>query len=385
MKRFSHEMIAWLLLPAFSSGVSAQNPELTRRVSQILEQRCTVCHSGQNAAADLDLSRGSLLKATVNVAAAGNRDMRLIQPRDRERSYLLRKVRGDGDVSGGRMPAIGEPLTEEEIAAIIAWIESFPAEWEPGDRPRPERIPADRSDGLFFNSRVGLLPTPDPIGAGIFEFDILHRFLTPIQEAGFGDFYGLDFGANISFHLGYGVTRRLDLGVRRSGARAHWEILSRYRLAEGDIGPVPAALAIQVGYGEATRAGSANRVSWHGQVLLGTRVGDRLTLLLAPSYATRTNPSDDSDEDGTFALGLAGELRFWGERALVVESIPVVSGYQAAHPALTAGIKQRVGGHTFMLLVTNAREMDTDLYLPGGDLDPSHRLRLGFNITRKIY
>lgn len=372
---------------AWPGRAMAQDAELTGRVLRVFEAHCTRCHGGGNPMQGMDLSAPSAVRATVNVPSRERSELRLIQPRDPEASYLVKKIRNDDDIEGSPMPLTGDFLSPDEIDLIIEWINSFPQAWgDPGGAGESGMVPvAESAHAGFFDGRNVLLPTPEPLGAGIREFDILHRFFTPVQDAGFSDLFGLDSGANISFQLGYGITPDLEIGVRRSGNQAHWEGIVKYRILPRRPGGLPVSVAAQAGYGLITRENVANRPSWTGQLIVGIQALERVSLLIVPSYATRTDPGDDRNEDGTLAIGLGSEIRFHRDAAFVLEAIPTVSGYHQTHPAYSTGLKYRVGGHTFMLLLTNAVEINTDLYLPGGDLDPTSDLRLGFNITRRIF
>lgn len=101
----------------------------------MLTARCTEigCHvvppnddpnyGGQDAAAELDMATapyGNL----VNRPSTEQPDLLRVEPFAPERSYLIRKLRGDASISGDRMPQGGPYLTDDELAMFVRWIEA---------------------------------------------------------------------------------------------------------------------------------------------------------------------------------------------------------------------------------------------------------------------
>lgn len=61
----------------------------------------------------------------VNVPSTERPELDRIEPFDPERSYLIKKLRGDADILGGRMPQDGPPyLSPEMIDMFIRWVEA---------------------------------------------------------------------------------------------------------------------------------------------------------------------------------------------------------------------------------------------------------------------
>jgi hypothetical protein len=83
------------------------------------------CHVASSAAGSLVLSPGVSYAQIVGRPAPENSQLDLVKPGNPEASYLLKKVRGDADISGSRMPLDGPPyLTPQQIAGIEGWIEA---------------------------------------------------------------------------------------------------------------------------------------------------------------------------------------------------------------------------------------------------------------------
>ena len=77
----------------------------------------------------LGASGGLVLEASqsyanlVNVASSQMPQLNRVTPGDPESSYLIKKLRGDADISGNRMPRGGPFLSATEIGRFVSWIE----------------------------------------------------------------------------------------------------------------------------------------------------------------------------------------------------------------------------------------------------------------------
>lgn len=107
-----------------STGAPTNNDAYSA-VQQIFDSRCTVCHSGAQAAQGLVLSAGQSYSALVGISSSQQSDVLLVSPNNPDDSYLVRKIRGDAGISGGQMPRNGPPfLSNAEIQTVIDWIAS---------------------------------------------------------------------------------------------------------------------------------------------------------------------------------------------------------------------------------------------------------------------
>jgi len=110
----------------FAPDTGVPDPEATfaRVEKEILTPSCAVagCHTGAAPAGGLDLSAGRAYASIVHAPAVESPSLARITPGDPERSYLVKKVRGDGDISGGRMPLGGPYLSPMKIRLLIDWV-----------------------------------------------------------------------------------------------------------------------------------------------------------------------------------------------------------------------------------------------------------------------
>lgn len=81
------------------------------------------CHTAAAASGELVLEAGQAYSQIVNRPAVGNSALDRIEPGNPERSYLIKKLRGDPDITGARMPPDSPgSLTQEQMDGIVAWV-----------------------------------------------------------------------------------------------------------------------------------------------------------------------------------------------------------------------------------------------------------------------
>jgi hypothetical protein len=174
-----------------SPGTPARTVNFRTDIQPILAQRCYRCHGPDQAKGGLRLSSRD---GTFAELESGER---AVVPGQPDESIILERVTSTDE--GSRMPPEGKPLSDEQVAALRAWIESG-AKWqdhwafEPVTRPAPPEVsnaawarnPIDRfvldkltSRGLepatpagkasllrrAYFDLIGLPPTPEEIDA----------------------------------------------------------------------------------------------------------------------------------------------------------------------------------------------------------------------------
>lgn len=377
-------------LAAFAGETSSLELGAFDRVVAVFAAKCVACHGGSEPEKGLNLERGAIYRATVNVPARSDRRSLLVSPNHADDSYLYRKLLppAAGRYRGPQMPLHKTALTGEEIARVRDWIESFPMDlW--GTPPSmatsaPVRatLPADAAP-QFHSTQLAHLPTADTVGAGNLEFRFLHRFRPGVTDAGSQNLWGLDGGANISLDFTYGLTDRLDLALRRTNLDQQYELAGKFALLKQSPSGAPLSLAVLASGARDTAEASAHRTHYAAGVMLTRQFGSHLSLELAPFYASRTNTQKVGDSRGTSAVGLGGLWRFNDLLGLTVEWIPQLSGVAAKYQSASIGLSIGTARHSFHLLLTNTPYAHTSQFVTGGDLDwSSGDFRLGFNITR---
>lgn len=81
------------------------------------------CHSTASARAGLVLESAQAYANLVGTPSSQRPALNRVTPGDPENSYLVRKLRGDADIQGQRMPFGGPFLTDAEIDRVVRWIQ----------------------------------------------------------------------------------------------------------------------------------------------------------------------------------------------------------------------------------------------------------------------
>src|SRR5438093_2009689 len=281
--------------PPAEETTALDEVDLFARVGRLLQARCAMpgCHLGPDARQGMSLEIGRIYRSSVNVRARTEPRLLRVAPRAPEQSLLyLRLLPPDeAHYRGPRMPLKMNPPGPEEIALVRRWIEAFPADrW--GAPPAAEA--AARPLRTFHDSALVNLPTSDPLGRHTLEFRILHRFKTSVREAGSYDFYGLDRAASISIGLAYGLGETVEVGLRRTDLQHDYEGYSKWVLIRQGAAGAPLSLALRGSVSNLRERFGFNRNRYGAQAVLARRFGDHLSLMLVPTYVTRTTYLDEA-------------------------------------------------------------------------------------------
>ena len=122
-----------------------------------------------------------------------------------------------------------------------------------------------------------------------------------------------------------------------------------------------------------------------GQLLLSTRISDKLSIQLSPTYAKKGFTETIFEEENNIIIGLGSSFRITNKLAVNVEYFanldrPEISPYQ---DVLSFGIDIETGGHVFQLLFSNTQTSDDVSVLT--DAEGSWKdgdIYFGFNILR---
>jgi hypothetical protein len=114
--------------PTEPQAAPATGPAMTFTQIQagIFTPRCAKsgCHVTGTATGGLVLEAG-LAYANIVGRPALEAPLAYVRPGSPDASYLLKKVRGDADIVGSRMPFDGPPfLNPHQIAGLAAWIQA---------------------------------------------------------------------------------------------------------------------------------------------------------------------------------------------------------------------------------------------------------------------
>lgn len=99
------------------------NATFTRVQAEVFTPSCARagCHAGAVPQAGMDLGSGRSHAALVHVPSAQRSSLARVEPGDAERSYLVKKIRGDADIAGSAMPPDGA-LPADRVSLVIDWV-----------------------------------------------------------------------------------------------------------------------------------------------------------------------------------------------------------------------------------------------------------------------
>ncbi|MBI3081950.1 MAG: hypothetical protein HYY94_03380 [Gemmatimonadetes bacterium] len=121
-------VMSCLVAACDQSGLEPGEVSFSRQVQPILTDRCAFggCHASTSPAAGQSLAEGLAYMNIVNVPSQELPSMDRVKPGDPDRSYLVHKIQGTHLEVGGsglRMPWGQEPLSDDQINRIRAWIQ----------------------------------------------------------------------------------------------------------------------------------------------------------------------------------------------------------------------------------------------------------------------
>ncbi len=398
--------ILFLVVPFLQANICIGQEKLPERIVEIFENKCAFsgCHAGSGAGNELDLTAEQAYAALVGQPSSDTPNMKLVEPGDPLKSYLIMKLFGSRGIKGVVMPKGGKRLPKSELRWIAAWIKSLDADIKP-------TAPKQRYADSFVGLSLATLQTAQTVRKGTFSYRIAHRWLGQ-TDSGFGQLFGLDAGAHMLTEFTFPLSERLALTVGRSGNNATFEFNAKYQIwRERTNNDVPVSLALFVGIdwlttkqipdpqnpGQFLGRGSGQRFPLFAQLVLTKKLSDRMAILFNPGILLNGNVSI-AGEAAIFSLGLGGKLRITRRLSLFFEAASLLSGSDGALPvggvgslngqpivydAFTAGLEHNIGGHVFHLYLTNSLGLTPAQVMSGGNLDFARAdFRLGFNIYR---
>jgi hypothetical protein len=223
------------------------------------------------------------------------------------------------------------------------------------------------------------------------QFLVAHRFGDAGGEyGGAKTFFGLDNSTDIKLSFDYGITNRLSVGIARAkGATAIRQLVEgnlKYKLIQQTIdNNVPISITV---FGNAVIStmesniktnvpdhfdSFSDRWSFTTQAIIVRKFNSSFTLALLPTYINH-NQVLEGDQNGTFALGVGGRLKFTKRLALIADyfytfrSDATLNFYKSNglnfYNHLGVGIEIETGGHVFQLSFMNSGALLENQFIP---------------------
>ncbi|MDP4222802.1 MAG: DUF5777 family beta-barrel protein [Bacteroidota bacterium] len=229
---------------------------------------------------------------------------------------------------------------------------------------------------------------------GQLDLRISHRF-GPVNY-GLYQFFGLDQSVT-HFSLEYGILNWLMVGAGRGTFEKTYDGFVKLAVLRQSTGarvmPVSvllfsSAAIASVRFSDQDRNNLfSSRLSYAGQVLVGRKFSESLSLQLAPTFVHRNLVPSPNDPNDLYSIGAGGRFKltkhicFNAEYYYLVNSRSQMS--QKIYNPLSLGFDIETGGHVFQLIFTNSYGMIEKSFIgettgrwAKGDI------HFGFNISR---
>lgn len=108
--------------PAGADTTGTVGPPPAAVTAIIFKTSCGRCHGSDRPAIALSLKSEDFAAATIDVPSREIKELKLVDTKDPDKSYLLMKIRGDEGIIGERMPMGSKALDEQAIATVETWI-----------------------------------------------------------------------------------------------------------------------------------------------------------------------------------------------------------------------------------------------------------------------
>jgi len=222
-------------------------------------------------------------------------------------------------------------------------------------------------------------------------FCISHRF--GLLKDGFKTFYGLDESSNIRFGFDYGISDWLTIGIGRS----------RFELYDGSLQLKLVRqqkglhnIPVSINFYSAVEANLADplvptenftiyRFSYTNQFLLASKITNKFSLQLMPTYIHRNLVKTGNDKNNIVSMGFGGRYKLTKRLAVTAEYYYTPSNMLTTeyYNPLSIGLDIETGGHVFQIFITNAEGMTEKSFIPQTTYSwKEHEILLGFNISR---
>jgi hypothetical protein len=267
----------------------------------------------------------------------------------------------------------------------VVWAEAAAAQNQPpaaaASDDDPDRDPnRNQPDFTIVN-----LPTTLRVPKFKSAFRVTHRFGRPLGAGDFGDLagdlFGLDSGAQIGLEYRFGLIRGGQVGIHRTNGGKTIEFFGQYNvLQQGDNRPIGLDAFASIDGTNNFRDSYTPALG----IVVSRELGGYGAIYAEPMWVNNSNPlpSELTDDNDTFILGLGARIRIRPTVYLVGEFIPRI-GYEPGVNHGSFGIEKRAGGHIFQLNFSNGFGTTMGQLARGGT--GSEDWYLGFNISRKFF
>lgn len=266
------------------------------------------------------------------------------------------------------------------------------------DEPETVRHKDKRNVKNSFNS-IWIMDQQTPLVPikGTVEMDIQHRFGTVLN--GWDDFFGIFASSNIRLGAAYVPVKGLMLGWGMTRERMQMDFNAKYALLEQKQGGSPLSITYYGNMSLETRkkkfyTHGSDRLSYFNQIIIGSKVCDALSILVAPSLSWFNNVEGYLDNEGNvlrkrnnyhFGISSYARVRINSKLALTLGYDQPLTKHRKdnPNPNISLGLEMSTSNHSFQVLVGNYQSIVPQANHFNNSYDYTDgAFLLGFNITR---
>jgi hypothetical protein len=241
----------------------------------------------------------------------------------------------------------------------------------------------------FKTMRIANLQSTKVAAKGDLYMIISHRFGS--VKDGFDTFFGLD-QANTKIEFLYGASNRLQLGISRESYKKTYGGLAKFALVkQQEKIPFNVTLFSEVNINSEVKKKVYkdlifnHRLSYLSQVLISSRITNKLSLELAPSFLHQNLVYENTQDHEQYGLGFGGRYQLTKRFSLNVDYVMNFNRNETTvfKNPLTIGVDIETGGHIFQLLFSNAESTNGPAMMANAAGDWSKgEIYFGFNLVR---
>jgi hypothetical protein len=241
---------------------------------------------------------------------------------------------------------------------------------------------------LLHSTQVLNLPTAETLKKGDFQFEISHRFNTPISS-GVSELYGLDGSVTMRLGLGYAFTNRFLVNVARSNLEGNIDTQLKYKLFQLRHDTFPTLITAQAGFaynGKPVKdiPEGNSKFQYFGSIIFNTLINKNIGIGVVPTYLYNSHIYCPDVQD-SFTLGFYVQHYFSEIWSFIFEANPTISGWRDQYDSYAFGVEIETGGHFFKMLLGTNNRMNFPQYIAGAQSKfNSGDWFIGFNITRLL-
>ena len=238
-------------------------------------------------------------------------------------------------------------------------------------------------------------------GLHTLELAIQHRFGT--IDNGYKDMYGIFAPANIRISATYTPINNLQVGLGICKDRLQWDGTIKYSISRQHVNGCPVSLtyfgdvSIDSRPKEGNFVSDVDRFSYFNQLILGSKISEKLSLQIAPSVSYFNNIPGYMSSEGTIkplmknthiAIATSGCYMVSNTAGIMFNYDQPLTQHpsQNPHPNLSIGLQVATITHTFQIFLGNYGSIiqQNNNVFNQNDFTKNQFL-LGFNITKKFF